>query len=63
MVTRCGNVACTTATHTTTNVDGSETSITIGTDGNPIISHQDLSTLSLVVTHLSKSAWTNNGWD
>jgi hypothetical protein len=59
-------VACTTATHTTHttgNDDGRDTSITIGTDGNPIISHRDFTAGSLVVTHLSKSAWTNNGWD
>jgi hypothetical protein len=65
-VTHCDDVVCTTSTTTEYQL-GSNTgdfiSLTIGTDGLAVISHGDATTISLVVTHLSKSAWTNNGWD
>jgi hypothetical protein len=54
-VTRCGNAACS-ADNVTTTVDdpaatvGVHTSIAIGTDGLPVISHQNASAFTLRVT-------------
>lgn len=54
-VTRCNDVACTSATSTTlgptsTNTVGAKTSIAIGTDGLPIIAHRDQTQDQLLVT-------------
>ena len=55
-VTHCGNALCN-AGNTITTVDdpansvGSDTSITIGTDGLPVISYRDFTAAALKVTH------------
>jgi hypothetical protein len=54
-VTKCGNAACT-AGNVSTNVDdpanavGYDTSIAIGADGLPVISHRDQTATALRVT-------------
>jgi len=64
-VTHCGNAACT-AGNTSTTVDdtpstvGYYTSIAIGTDGQPVISHQDTTAGALRVTHCGNAACTNS---
>jgi hypothetical protein len=62
-VTHCGNVACTAGNVSTTvdapgNQVGFFTSIAIGSDGLPIISHQDLTAGALRVTHCGNAACT-----
>jgi hypothetical protein len=63
-VTHCGNLACTTGNLTTTvddpasGVVGAFTSIAIGTDGLPVISHQDVTAGALRVTHCGNVACT-----
>jgi predicted regulator of Ras-like GTPase activity (Roadblock/LC7/MglB family) len=62
-VTHCGNAACT-ANNVSTIVDdlanavGVNPSIAIGTDGLPIISHQDATAGTLRVTHCGNAACT-----
>jgi hypothetical protein len=62
-VTHCGNVTCTAGNVSTTvddpaNVVGFYTSIAIGSDGLPIISHQDFTAGALRVTHCGNVACT-----
>jgi hypothetical protein len=62
-VTHCGNVACTAGNVSTTvddpaNTVGFFTSIAIGSDGLPIISHQDGTAAGLRVTHCGNAACT-----
>ena len=56
-VAHCTNVACTAAGLTTPdtsgNVGASQTSITVGTDGFPLISYYDTANANLVVAHCS----------
>jgi hypothetical protein len=63
-VTHCGNAACTSGNVTTvaddsTNFVGAYTSIGIGTDGRPVISHADFSIAALRVTHCGNVACTS----
>ena len=62
-VTHCSNVACTSATSTTVddpaNAVGAFTSLAIGTDGLPVISHSDSTALALRVTHCGNVTCTN----
>jgi hypothetical protein len=63
-VTKCGNAACTAGNVSTTVDDqtnrvGSFTSIAIGTDGLPIISHADTSLKALRVTKCGNAACTS----
>ena len=62
-VTHCGNAACTAGNVSTTvddpaNVVGQYTSIAIGGDGLPIISHGDATAGTLRVTHCGNAACT-----
>lgn len=62
-VTHCGNVACTAGNVSTTvddpaNAVGEFTSIAIGTDGLPVISHRDATASTLRVTHCGNPACT-----
>ncbi len=62
-ITHCGNAACTAGNISTTVDDtanslGSRTSIAVGVDGLPIISHWDLTALALRVTHCGNAACT-----
>jgi hypothetical protein len=62
-VTHCGNVACTSGNVSTTvdnpaNGVGMNTSITIGTDGRAVISHQDTTAGALRITHCANVACT-----
>jgi hypothetical protein len=62
-VTHCGNVACTAGNVSTTvddpaNAVGIYTSIAIGSDGLPIISHRDATASALRVTHCGNVACT-----
>lgn len=62
-VTKCGNAACTTASSTAvddhpTNVVGFFTSIAIGADGLPIVSHWDNTAQALRVTKCGNAACT-----
>jgi hypothetical protein len=62
-VTHCGNAACTAGNVSTTvddpaNSVGAFTSIAIGSDGLPIISHQDQTAIALRVTHCGNVACT-----
>ena len=63
-VTHCGSIACTAGTASTTVDDhpvndvGYYTSIAIGVDGFPVISHQDLIARTLRVTHCGNTACT-----
>jgi len=62
-VTHCGNAACTSGNVSTTVDDpandvGSRTSIAIGADGLPIISHEDHTAFALRVTHCGNLACT-----
>ncbi len=62
-VTHCGNVTCTAGNVSTTvddpvNSVGVDTSIAIGTDGLPIISHRDATASALRVTHCSNVTCT-----
>ncbi len=65
-VTHCNDVACTGNDETSTTVDdpadivGEYTSITIGADGLPIISHKDQDAGALRVTHCDDVACTGN---
>jgi len=64
-VTHCGNAACTAGNVSTTiddpaNAVGYYTSIAIGTDGLPVISHQDSTAGALRVTHCGNAACTNS---
>ena len=63
-VTHCGNAACT-AGNTSTTVDdpavdsvGYDTSIAIGADGLPVVSHNDSTAGALRVTHCGNAACT-----
>ena len=62
-VTHCNDVACTSATSTTVddpaNNVGNYTSLAIGTDGLPVISHWDLTAGALRVTHCGNVTCTN----
>ena len=62
-VTHCNNVACTSATSTTVddpaNSVGTYTSLAIGTDGLPVISHLDSTAGALRVTHCNTVACTS----
>lgn len=63
-VTHCGNAACTsgnvsTAADDSTSNVGAYTSIGIGTDGRPVISHLDASIGALRVTHCGNAACTS----
>jgi len=62
-VTHCNNVACTSATSTTVddaaNASGVDTSLAIGTDGLPVISHRDATANALRVTHCNNVACTS----
>ncbi len=63
-VTHCGNLACTAGNVSTTvddpaNVVGVYTSIAIGADGLPVVSHQDTTAGALRVTHCGNAACTN----
>jgi hypothetical protein len=62
-VTKCGNTACTAGNVSTTvddpvNSVGWYTSIAIGRDGLPVISHGDLTAYALRVTHCGNAACT-----
>jgi predicted regulator of Ras-like GTPase activity (Roadblock/LC7/MglB family) len=62
-VTHCGNAACTAGNVSTTvddpsNSVGLYTSMAIGADGLPIISHRDFSANALRVTHCGNAACT-----
>ncbi len=62
-VTHCGNAACTAGNISTTvddpaNIVGHYSAIAIGTDGLPVISHQDVSAGTLRVTHCGNVACT-----
>jgi hypothetical protein len=62
-VTHCGNAACTAGAVSTTVDDpdqsvGWYTSIAIGADGLPVISHQDVGADALRVTHCGNAACT-----
>lgn len=62
-VTHCGNVTCTAGNVSTTVDDGASnagwfSSIAVGVDGMPVISHQDLATGTLRVTHCGNVACT-----
>ncbi len=65
-VAHCNDVACTGNNETITTVDnpadfvGEHTSITIGADGLPIISHRNISLGALRVTHCDDVACTGN---
>lgn len=58
-VAHCTNLACTASGLTTPdpsgNVGGSQTSITVGTDGLPLISYYDITNKNLVVAHCATS--------
>ncbi len=64
-VTHCGNVACTSGNISTTvdddpvTIAGHDTSIAIGADGLPVISHQDSTLATLRVTHCGNVACTS----
>ncbi len=63
-VTHCGNVQCTSGTTSTTvdapaNGAGQFTSIAIGVDGLPVISHQEIATGALRVTHCGNATCTS----
>jgi hypothetical protein len=66
-VTRCNDVMCTSATSANVDTDidtpGLDTSITIGGDGQPTISHRDGAFGYLWVTRLRNTAWTPNTWE
>jgi hypothetical protein len=62
-VTKCGDAACTSGNVSTTvddpaNIVGSYTSIAIGTDGRPVISHHDVTAAALRVTKCGNAACT-----
>jgi hypothetical protein len=64
-VTRCDDIACTTATSRsvdTAGYVGRYTSIAIGADAQPIISYYDSTNGDLKVAHLTHTAWAPNGW-
>jgi hypothetical protein len=55
-VAHCSDIVCSKATTTVVDTDGevgTHTSITNGTDGQPIISYYDITTQGLKVTHCS----------
>jgi hypothetical protein len=62
-VTHCGNAACTSGNVSTTvdpaNLGGAHTSLAIGVDGLPVISHRDDSAGALRVTHCGNAACTS----
>jgi hypothetical protein len=65
LVTRCGNAACSAGNETVTADDGNqlnlvglETSIAIGADGLPVISHRDITASALRVTKCGNAGCT-----
>ncbi len=58
-VTHCDNIACTSATSTSVDSWGWDSSITIGSDGLPIISHVHSAISALRVTHCDNIACTS----
>lgn len=63
-VTHCGNTSCTSGNVSTTIDDpksvGSHTSIAVGADGLPIISHYDATAQALRITHCGNVACTSD---
>ena len=67
-VARCTNTACTAATKSvidnagTATGLGGYTSITIGDDGQPVISYAEGTDTDLKVARIKNTAWAPNGW-
>ena len=68
-VAHCANLTCTSVSNTTA-IDtvgfvgfvGYYTSITIGDDGQPVISYYDFTNADLKVARIKHTAWAPNGW-
>lgn len=56
-------LAATITTVDSANIVGEYTSITIGADGNPIISYYDITAEDLKVAKLTRTSWTPNTWE
>ena len=67
-VARCTNTACTAATKSVIDFAGSAgglggyTAITIGDDGQPVISYAEGTNTDLKVARIKNTAWAPNGW-